>query len=626
MLARSAVVGAVFVVANVATSLALAQTPTRSGAEIFKAACAACHTDQQPPTVAPTALGPPDPAALRARAVPPDRLKMFTPEAILTALTSGKMQTQAATLTDAERHSVAEFAAGQTFSAASAALANSVCKTVKPLTDVSKGNTWTSWGNGVDNARFQSKDKGRLTAADVSRLKLKWAFGYANISSARAQPIVAGGRLFAASENRDVHALDPKTGCTYWTYQAEFGVRGALSVGPYKVNGKTGTAVFFGDTRTNAYAVDASTGKEIWKTRVDAHPFAGITGAPVVHGGRMFVPVQGISEEGTGSFNNYACCTFRGNLTALDTSTGKILWKTYTIGESKPRGKNKAGKDVFGPAGGGIWSPPTIDAKRGLVYVATGNQYADPPQPMTDAVIAMSIDTGAIKWARQVLPNDAWAMGCQAKNPDNPACPAELGPDFDFSAPPALVHGKGRDYLILPQKSGLAFALDPEAEGQILWQYRIGQGSGLGGQWGGSSDGERAYFGTADWLTPNPGGMTALKLATGELLWHQPPPPKLCGKAQGCIAAQGSALTSIPGAVLNTSMDGGIRAYAAKDGAILWQFDANREFDTVNGVKARGGSMDGGGPVVADGMVYVNSGYASFMGLPGNVLLAFGLE
>jgi polyvinyl alcohol dehydrogenase (cytochrome) len=627
MLARRCAVTAILVIANgMAASLALAQAPTRSGEEVFKTTCAVCHMAQQAAPVALTPQGPPDPAALRARAVPPERLKMFTPEAILNALTNGKMQAQAATLTDAERRTVSEFAAGQTFSAAAAALANSVCKNVKPVTDISRGATWPSWGNGVDNSRFQPKAKGKLTAADLPRLKLKWAFGYANIASARAQPIVAGGRLFAASENRDVHALNPKTGCTYWTYKAEYGVRAALSVGPYKANGKSGTAVFFGDTRTNAYAVDANTGKEIWKTKVDPHAFAGITGAPVFYGGKLFVPVQGISEEGQGAFNNYACCSFRGNVTALDANSGKILWKTYTVGENKPRGKNKDGKDVFGPAGGGIWSPPTVDAKRHLVYVATGNGYADPPQPTTDAVLALDIDTGAIKWVRQILPNDAWAMGCQAKNPDNPACPAELGPDFDFSAPPALIHGKARDYLVLPQKSGLAFALDPEAQGKIIWQYRIGQGSGLGGQWGGTSDGEQAYFGTADLLTPTPGGMTAVNLESGKLVWHSPPQPKLCGTAMGCSAGQGSALTSIPGAVLNSSYDGGVRAYAAKDGSILWQFDTNREYDTVNGVKARGGSMDGGGPVVADGMLYLNSGYGGLIGLPGNVLLAFGLE
>ncbi len=607
-------------------SLAHAQAPQANGQEVFKRVCSVCHMDvaQAPPALTPQ--GPPDPAALRARAVPPDRLRMFTPEAILNALTNGKMQAQAASLSVDERRAVSEFASSQTFSAAAAALKSSMCTDSSPVSDITRGARWSSWGDTVENSRFQPQELGKLTAADLPRLKLKWAFGYANVASARAQPIVVGNRLFAASENTEVHALNPKTGCTYWTFKAQYGVRSALSVGPYKSGGKSGTAVYFADTRANAYAVDAQTGKQIWTRKVDAHPLAGITGSPVVYGGRMFVPVQGISEEGQGSFGGYACCTFRGNLTALDTNTGAIVWKTYTVGENLPRGKNKDGVQMFGPAGGSIWSAPTIDAKRHVVYVASGNGFADPPQPTTDAIIAMNLDTGAIKWVRQVLPEDSWAMGCQAKNPDNPACPQTLGPDFDFSAPPALIHAKGRDVLVLPQKSGLGFALDPDAEGKILWQYRFGQGSGLGGQWGTASDGEQVYFGTADLLTPTPGGMQAVKLTDGSPVWKVPPQTKLCGTTPGCSAGQGSAPTVIPGAVFSSVMDGGLRAYSTKDGSIVWLFDTNREFQTVNGIKARGGSMDGGGAVVVDGMVYVNSGYGGLIGLPGNVLLAFGLD
>ncbi len=618
---------AVLIIASgVAASLAEAQAPQPNGAEVFKRVCAACHMEQPAPTQALGPLGPPDPSALRARAVPPDRLKMFTPGAILNALTNGKMQTQAASLSDAERRAVSEFASGQTFSASAAALKNSLCKSVVPMSSITRGPRWLGWGNGIENTRFQSKEQGKLTAADLPHLKLKWAFGYANIASARAEPIVAGNRLFAASENTEVHSLNPKTGCTYWTFKADYGVRAALSVGPYEAGRKKGTAVFFGDTRANAYAVDANTGKLIWKQRVDQHPMAGITGAPVFYGGKLFVPVQGISEEGTGSFNDYACCTFRGNLTALDANTGKIVWKTYTVGEPRPTGKTKAGVQTYGPAGGSIWSPPTIDARRHVVYVGTGNGYADPPQPTTDAVIAMDLDSGAIKWVRQILPNDSWAMGCQAKNPDNPACPKTLGPDFDFSAPPALVHTKRGDRLVLPQKSGLGFALDPDAKGKILWQYRFGQGSGLGGQWGTSSDGELAFFGTADQLTPTPGGMHAIRIVDGSVAWKMPPQAKLCEGKPGCNAGQGSATTAIPGAVLSSGMDGGVRAYSSKDGSILWLYDTNREFTTVNGVTAHGGSMDGTGPIVVDGMVYLNSGYGGLIGVPGNVLLAFGLD
>jgi len=219
-------------------------------------------------------------------------------------------------------------------------------------------------------------------------------------------------------------------------------------------------------------------------------------------------------------------------------------------------------------------------------------------------------------------------MGCAPHNPDNPACPIELGPDYDFSASPVLVHVKDRDLLIAPQKSGIVYAFDPDRKGEILWQYRFGQGSGLGGQWGIAVEGERFFIGTADLKTPKPGGMHAIAVADGKPLWAKPPQPRLCLKTPGqsCSAGQGSAPTAIPGAVLSAGLDGGLRAYSSKDGAVLWLFDTNRDFKTVNGVAARGGGMDHGGAVIAAGMLYVNSGYGGFVGHPGNVLLALGLD
>jgi len=426
-----------------------------------------------------------------------------------------------------------------------------------------------------------------------------------------------------------VHALDPKSGCTYWSYKALAGVRTALTVAPYrKPDGHRGQAVFFGDQRANAYALDAQTGAKIWTTKVDFHASAGITGAPTYYKGLLYVPVQGLGEEGRGSRDNYPCCTFRGSVMALDASTGDRVWKTYTIDAPKPREKSALGVQMWGPAGGGIWSSPSIDAKRGVLYIATGNAYADPPQKMSNAIIAMDLATGAVKWARQAIPADNWAMGCEAKNPGNPACPETLGPDFDFSATPALVKVGKKDLIVIPQKSAVAWAFDPEKQGEIVWQRTFGKGSGLGGQWGAATDGTLFYSGVNDFLTETPGGMTALRVSDGTPVWSQPPPsPLLCGeKKPGCGPGQGGAVTAIPGAVIGTSHDGGLRAYAAKDGQLIWQYDTNRDFTTVNGVKANGASMDGPGAVVAGRMLFINSGYGGLVGRPGNVLLAFGLD
>jgi polyvinyl alcohol dehydrogenase (cytochrome) len=398
-------------------------------------------------------------------------------------------------------------------------------------------------------------------------------------------------------------------------------------VAAYNANGKRGYAVVFGDGRATLYALDADSGATLWTLKMDDHASAGITGAPIVHNGRVFVGVQGLGEEGRGANGGYGCCTFRGSLSAVDLNSGKLLWKTYTVEESKPRAKNKAGVQMFGPAGGGIWSAPSVDVKRGLVYAATGNGYADPAQPMTDSIIAFDQKTGAVRWHNQVLPADQWAMGCQARNPDNPGCPAVLGPDYDFSATPILATANGKDIIVIPQKSGIAFALDPDNKGKLLWQTTFGKPSGLGGQWGGAADGTNFYTGTNAFQADVQGGMTAIALATGKIVWQAPPQPLACGqKRQGCGAGQGAAVTVIPGAVFSGSHDGALRAYSTKDGQVLWQYDANQEYVTVNGVKANGASMDGPGPIVANGMLYVNAGYGGLVGRPGNVLLAFALE
>lgn len=577
------------------------------GAAVFKQTCATCHADGQ--TQAPTR----------------DVLRTMTAESIFNAMTLGRMQIQSISLSDAERRAVAVFLSGKPFAPPAPIEVKNKCTASPAMKAPAANGEWNGWGGNVTNTRYQPN--GGLTAADLPRLKLKWAFGYHTVTSARAQPTLAGGRLFIASENGEVHALDPKTGCTYWTYKAQAGVRTAVAVGQYKGASGSGQAVFFGDSRANAYAVDASTGKEIWVRKVDEHRFAAMTGAPTYYNGKLFVPVQGLSEEGQGGQPKYECCTFRGSVSALDANTGQVLWKRYTIEEPKPRARNKDGVQQWGPAGGGIWSSPTVDPRRNMIYVATGNNYAEPSSRTTDAVLALDINSGVIKWANQVTPNDNWTLGCQAENPDNPNCPGKLGPDHDFSASPTLATINGRDLLVLPQKSGMSYALDPDKEGEVVWKYRIGQGSGLGGQWGGAVDRENAYFGVSDLLSPTPGGIRAVKLSTGEQVWSVGPQERLCDKSKPtCRASQGAAVTVIPGAVLSGSLDGGMRAYSTKDGSILWTYDTNKEFPTVNGVKANGGGLEGGGAIVSGGMVFFNSGYGGFVGNGGNVLLAFGID
>jgi len=297
------------------------------------------------------------------------------------------------------------------------------------------------------------------------------------------------------------------------------------------------------------------------------------------------------------------------------------------VPEPKPIRKSSAGKTPWGPSGAGIWSVPTIDRARGLIYAGTGNTYTAPQLDTSDSIVAFDLKTGRIKWTRQLTPKDVFISGCRP-NSTNPICPEEVGPDFDFGQPPILTKlPSGHDVLIAGQKSGIGWALDPEHEGATIWQYRAGKGSALGGmEWGSAVDSVNAYFPNSDIGLPQPGGLHAVNLSTGERVWYAPPPAPVCPSGRGCNAAQTAAITVIPGVVFSGANDGALRAYSTKDGSIVWEYDTNREFETVNGVPARGASMHSGGPTIAGGMVYVNSGYGDHGGRPGNVLLAFGIE
>jgi polyvinyl alcohol dehydrogenase (cytochrome) len=234
------------------------------------------------------------------------------------------------------------------------------------------------------------------------------------------------------------------------------------------------------------------------------------------------------------------------------------------------------------------------------------------------------LESGRIKWIRQATAQDVF--GCRAGGAN---CGEKPGPDADFGTPAMLTTlADGRDVIVAGQKSGLTYAMDPDREGAILWQYRAGEGSIWGGvQWGAAVDADRAYFPVSDIRNPKPGGLHAVGLTTGERAWYVPPLPLACGDARpGCSAALIAAPTLIPGVLFSGSNDGALRAHSTADGSIIWTFDTNRDFETLNGVRAGGGAIQGPGPTVVGGMLYLNSGYGDHLGRPGNVLLAFDVQ
>jgi polyvinyl alcohol dehydrogenase (cytochrome) len=573
------------------------------GAALYKERCATCHDNPQ------GQLRMPKREEIAAR----------TPEAVMTAMFAGTMLTQAAGLTQDEGSAIALYLTGKAFGTVSETMAGQCTAPPKKFAPDAKAD-WNGWGVDLTNSRFQPNPG--LSAADVPKLKLKWAFGFPGDSSAAAQPTVVGGRVFVGSNRGTVYSLDQSTGCIIWSFSTGAGVRTAMTVAPAKTPGKY--IVFFGDMRSSAHALDAETGKELWKTKVEDHPSSRVTGAPTFYGGTLYVPVSSI-EEASAQSDKYQCCTFRGSLVALDAETGTQKWKSYTVFDpAKPFRVNKAGVQRLGPAGAALWSSPTIDVKRKLIYVATGDSYTDEDINTSDAIIAYSMDTGKLVWSSQVEEKDNYVMGRGANLPDAP------GPDYDFGTSVVLRDiGGGKQILLAGQKSGILWGLDPDNKGKILWQIKLGAGSALGGiEWGPAADSKNVYVAISDRVarTGAKPGITAVDFATGQTVWSTPAPTVTCTVPQGCIPGQAAAISVIPGAVFSGALNGHFRAYATGDGAILWDFDTATNFDTVNKVKAKGGSVDASGPTIANGMVLTNSGYGQFGGKPGNVLLAFSVD
>ena len=590
-----------------------------SGEEIYKARCAACHDQSSP------------------RIPPREALQKLSSARILRTLDFGLMMSIAYPLKRDEREAVANFlgvAGGQLASP------KNMCPAGKrPMAGTSAGN-WNGWSPADDNARYVSGDKAGLSIGQLSKLKLKWVFAFPGDIMAFGAPTVFNGTLFTGSASGVIYALDAQTGCTHWTFEANGPVRAAILT----VRSGPRTVLIFGDQIGWAYALDAATGRQIWRTRAADHEATRLTGSPVEHDGVVYIPAS--SWEETRSYEaQYPCCTFRGSLTALRVSDGSLVWRSFMVDPPVKTGVTKTGIATYGPSGAGIWSAATVDAKRGVLYVTTGDNYSHPATKTSDAVVALEIKTGKIAWSRQMLPGDVYNSTCSVdKSAVN--CPQDSGPDYDFGSSALLVRAPdGKEMLLAGQKSGIVYALNPAEEGKILWQKRVGKGGLTGGvQWVMASDGQKVYaatgdskrmaqsaaerlasvIGDANFDPAAGGGLTALRLTDGSQAWVAPPPP--CDPPKpGCSPAQEAALTMMPGVVFSGSLDGHMRAFDAENGKVLWDFDTARVFTAVNGVAAKGGSLDGAGPVISGGMIFINSGYPRNGGMAGNVLLAFGI-
>ncbi len=576
----------------------------------------------------------------------------MTPEKLYEAITTGPkashISVQTEIINDAQKRAVAELITGRAFAGgpdrSAAAMSN---KCAAPLTlDMTKPK-WNGFSPDVENKRFQPAEAAKLTPEQVSTLTLKWAFAIpGSTSTGQTQPTIVGGAVFTATDNNYMYALDAKSGCVYWSYDAKNLMRGSVIVAP--VTGVPGVkyGAYIGDYMGRMIAVNAETGAPLWTIQVDDHPGAKITSAAVLDpsGTKLYVPVASWEEQ-TGAMARYECCKFQGSVVAVDVKNGKKLWQSFSFAERPHQlnKKNSAGKEMFGPAGAGVWNTPTLDVKRKAVYVGSGNCYTsewfDTPDfdsvtgHSCNAVIAFNMDTGRRLWAAQVLPGDNDEGGCgRGAEERRKNCPGFIqGPGYDTDQITLLDLPNGKSMLLAAEESGRVTAVDPDKRGAKLWWSQTNEipanRAEIHAPWGGASDGRQFFRGIP--YPDGTGALTAISVNTGERSWHAAlTKDKNCREANSatCAPANRSGAIVIPGVVFTGSRDGVMRAYSTTDGRILWEFDTARDFPTtVNGVPGKGGAIGGpGGVSVADGLVYVTSGYAILGGAPGNVVLAFG--
>jgi len=530
---------------------------------------------------------------------------------------------------------------------------------------------WPQGGRNIRNTRHQ-RGEDTIDVGSAARLQVQWAVDTDGDIS--ATPAVDESSVYVPDWAGKLYAFNRDTGAIRWSRTVasltgvQAGCTPGLSPGTNMARATPAIAddlLILGDqggrcsAGARVFAVNKRTGALKWVTQVEAH-FAAIVTQPATVDPRdprvAYVGVASMEEALAGFVPGYPCCTFRGSVVALDTRSGRILWKTYTV------------PNIPGYSGNGVWgSMGAIDRERRLLYVATGNNYSVPaevsacasaavtpvatkaclaPDNYFDSLLALDLRTGRVRWASFAMPYDAWNLACLPGFANAAACPPAPGPDYDFAQGPALftiAQGRGRRQVVgAGQKSGVYWTFDRDT-GAVIWQTQVGPGGTLGSlQWGSAVDGARVYtqinnneFGPPWTLKGGPdagavvesftGFFSALDAATGQILWQTRPlengVPFLGGAMGPVTSANGVVFAcSFGQATLNpdftvTGHSGGaMYAIDASKGTVLWHFPS--------------GDLCAAGAAVSRGMVFWGTGYAQ-LGVPnldgGGKLYAFGL-
>ena len=592
---------------------------SETGADIYQTRCAVCHTGTDKNT------GP----SL-------DSIQAMSRAEIRFTLLEGKMKGHASSLSTSQLNSLLAFLVTDRSDAVSLNESSTACSNGP----ISFATTMSSWGFNDENTRHQAQ--ALINANNVDQLKLVWSFGLPETSTARSQPVITNNTVFVASTSGHVYALDRASGCERWHYRSENPLRTSLTLGVVKSR----PALFIGDQRRGVLAIDADKGRLLWRSEVGLFEASMLTGATVQHGDRLFVPISAFGVA-LAQNPNYECCKSHGGVRALNADTGEILWTAHMTPNAEKTYMNSAGTQMWGPSGAPVWTTPAIDPKRRRIYIGTGENTSTPATDLSDAIVAIDMDTGEIVWSYQGTSGDAFNMACGWRR--GPSCPKENGPDFDFGASPVIATlSNGQDVIVAGQKSGDVHCLDA-ATGTLIWRTKVGQGSALGGvHWGIAVSKKRVVVPIADPGSPRNGyqptpGVYALDLDTGEVIWthkavrgctpeaSEQPRTRRRGARNRWPAcprqyAFSAAVSSTPDLALASALNGHTMAFDLSDGTILWEDNTVQPYNTVNGIEAHGGAIDSPGAQIIDDMLFVQSGYGMFGQMPGNVLLAYRLQ
>jgi polyvinyl alcohol dehydrogenase (cytochrome) len=593
------------------------QEQEHPGAQVFAENCSACH--QSAANIGDSEIAP----SLES-------LQTLTAANIEFAVNEGVMYVQASVLSNREKSQIVDYLAAATDDSW---LEATLCAEGVNTVDLTGDVALARLGVDYSSTRNMTAEQAGLAKSDFANLELAWALAFPNVSGLRASPVIVGNTIFySATGSRKVLALDTASGCTKWVFESPTRLRSSLTYGELGDSGLF--AIVYGDGEGFVYALNAQSGQLLWSQDVRSHGRGiRLTGGMVLHEDRVYVPVSasGAAQAVTPSFE---CCVGHGEIVALDAATGSIEWVYHTMPEAEYTGeRNSLGVALRGPSGAPIWSTPTIDEKRGLLYTTSGENTSHPATVTSDAVIALDLESGEQRWVFQGLWNDVWNIACgRIAGPNCPNQQPSTLADKDFGGSAILIEREEGDMLLAGQKTGDVWALNPDT-GALIWNQRIGTGTTLGGNhWGIASDGNRVYLPINDpgsargTYVPRP-GVYSFFVDTGEASWYREEKADCENRSErlrGCESRYGHSVTPllVDGALITATLDGRLMILAGDSGEVLFEYDTVRDFATANLVPGLGGSIDAHGIAAGAGFLFVNSGYGR-TGTAGNVLLAF---